>query len=144
MGVVEHGDVDRLRRLAGDGSSDLKSRRLEIGLGYGFSAFGGRFTSTPEIAIGLSDTGRDYRLGWRLAADARAGGSLELSLEATRRESANDNADPEHGIGLRLTFAVLGVRAGAAGTRAADDPAHRIGACRGPRTGGSPGPWAGP
>ena len=88
---------------AGSGASDLKSRRLELKLGYGFSAFGDRFTSTPEIGVGLSDTGRDYRLGWRLAADARAGGSLEFSLEATRRESANDNADPEHGIGFRLT-----------------------------------------
>ena len=88
---------------AGSGASDLKSRRLELKLGYGFSAFGDRFTSTPEIGVGLSDTGRDYRLGWRLTREARAGGSLELSLEATRRESANDNADPEHGIGFRLT-----------------------------------------
>ena len=90
---------------SGSGASDLKSRRLELKLGYGFSAFGGRFTSTPEIGIGLTDTGRDYRLGWRLAREARDGGSLELSLKATRRESANDNGGrgAEHGVGLRLT-----------------------------------------
>ena len=83
---------------------DLKSRRLEIKLGYGFSVLGGRFASIPEIGMGLSDSGRDYRLGWRLKRDMRGDtGSLELSLEATRRESANDDARPEHGIGLRLT-----------------------------------------
>ena len=83
---------------------DLKSRRLELKLGYGFSVLGGRFASIPEIGMGLSDSGRDYRLGWRLKRDMRGDtGSLEFSLEATRRESANDNARPEHGIGLRLT-----------------------------------------
>ena len=90
----------------GEGNRDLKSRRLEFKLGYGFSAFGDRFTWTPEAGAGLSDTGRDYSLGWRLVRGAGSGGdggSLELSFEATRRESANDNADPEHTIGLRLT-----------------------------------------
>ena len=87
-----------------DGGGDLESRRLELKLGYGFSAFGDRFTMTPEVGAGLSDTGRDYRLGWRLVRRSSGGdvGSLELAAEATRRESANDN-DAEHGIGLRLT-----------------------------------------
>ena len=31
------------------------------------------------------------------------GGSFELSFEARRRESANDDTPPEHEIGLRLT-----------------------------------------
>ena len=61
---------------------------------------------TPEIGIGLSDTGRDYSLGWRLVrggSGAPDGGSFELSLEGRRRESANDNAPAEHEAGLRLT-----------------------------------------
>ncbi len=74
-------------------------RRLEARFGYGFGMFGGRFTGTPEIGLGFSDAGRDYSLGWRLT---RAG-SLELSIDATRRDSANDNAPPEHGIGATLT-----------------------------------------
>ena len=86
------------------GGDDLKSRRLEIKLGYGFSVLGDRFTSIPEIGVGLTDTGRDYSLAWRLKRDMRGdAGSLELSLEATRRESANDNTRPEHGIGFRMT-----------------------------------------
>ena len=76
-------------------------RRLEARFGYGFAVYGGGFTMTPEIGLGLSDAGRDYSLGWRLT---RTGpGSLELSIDATRRERANDDVAPEHGIGVRLT-----------------------------------------
>ncbi len=78
-------------------------RRLEARFGYGFGMFGGRFTGTPEIGLGFSDAGRDYSLGWRLTRAGSAPGSLELSIDATRRESVNDNAPPEHGIGARLT-----------------------------------------
>ena len=87
---------------ANDDGDELQRRRLEVRLVYGLSAFGDRFTSTPELGLGLSDTGRDYSLGWRLGLARGGGTSLDLKLEATRRESANDN-DAEHGIGFRLT-----------------------------------------
>ena len=87
------------------GNDELKSRRLELKFGYGLSAFGDRFTWTPEAGVGLSDTGRDYSLGWRLVLGGSGsdGGSLELSFEARRRESANDDTPPVHEVGLRLT-----------------------------------------
>ena len=87
------------------GDDELKSRRLELKFGYGLSAFGDRFTWTPEAGIGLSDTGRDYSLGWRLVRGGFGGdgGSLELSFEARRRESANDDTPPEYEVGLRLS-----------------------------------------
>ena len=90
---------------SGTGGDDLERQRLEARFGYGFAMFGDRFTGTPEIGLGLSQAGRDYSLGWRLVRAQRKGdiGSLELSLEATRRESANDDAPPEHGIGFRVT-----------------------------------------
>ena len=96
----------------GGGEDDLGSRRLELKFGYGVGAFGDRFTWTPEAGVGLSDTGRDYALGWRLVRRTSGNdiGSLELSFEARRRESANDpgsgsgaGSPPEHEIGLRLT-----------------------------------------
>ena len=95
----------------GGGGDDLENRRLELRMGYGLSAFGDRFTSTPELGLGLSNGHREYTLGWRLdlapGSGSRAGGggpnALELRLEATRREAVNDNADPEHGVGLRVT-----------------------------------------
>ena len=93
---------------AGVDSGLLSRRRLEVRFGYGFPAFGDRFTSTPELGFGLSEAVRDYRLGWRLSRSARAG-SLDLSLESTRTEPANENAagygagaKPEHTVGLRI------------------------------------------
>ena len=87
------------------GNDDLMSRRLELRFGYGLPAFGGRFTWTPEAWVGLSDTGRDYSLGWRLVrgGSGDGGGSFEVSFEARRSESANDDTQPVHEVGLRFT-----------------------------------------
>ena len=85
----------------GDGGT--KSRqRFETRLGYGLSAFGDRFTATPEIGFGYSGTQRDYRLGWLLTRGGRLGGGLEMRLEGTRREGAGGDAGPEHALGFRL------------------------------------------
>ena len=88
--------------IGGDGDT-LAQRGFEIRLGYGLAAFGGGFTSRPELGFGLSNGQRDYSVGWRLMREGRYGGSLGLSLAASLRESANDNANPEHAIGARLS-----------------------------------------
>ena len=75
--------------------------RLEAEIGYGLPAFGGGFTGTPYLGFGTSDTERKYRLGWRLTRPAGAG-AFAFTLEAIRRETANDD-EPEHGIGFRAT-----------------------------------------
>ena len=95
---------DTLTGLAANDNGDDRQRRLETRFRYGFAAFGGRFTSLPEIAVGLSNARRDYSLGWRLvrAAGAPGGGAFELSVEALRRESANDDIAPEHQVGFRV------------------------------------------
>jgi len=112
MGVSARGGADALLGrttleglAANDDGDELQRRRLELKLGYGFAAFGDRFTSRPEAGFGMSDTGRDYGLAWRLVRDRRRGdiGSLEFALEARRRENDNDNARPEHSLGFRLT-----------------------------------------
>ena len=51
--------------------------------------FGDRITVTPEGGFGFSATQRDYRLCWRLTRAGAGPGSLELSMEARRREAAN-------------------------------------------------------
>ena len=58
-------------------------------------------TGTPYAGFGTSDTERRCRLGWRLTRPADPG-AFTFSLEASRRESADDNA-PEHGVGFRAT-----------------------------------------
>ena len=88
---------------ANDNDNDVDvAHRLEVKLSYGLPAFGSRFIGTPEMGFGFSDTGRDYSLGWGLGLARQDRTSLDLSFEGTRRESANDDRKPEHGMGLRL------------------------------------------
>ena len=86
---------------ANDDGGTLDRRRLEAKLGYGFAVFGDRLIGTPEIGLGLSDTGREYSLGWRLALARSHRVAFDLGLEGTRREAANDDRAPEHGLRLR-------------------------------------------
>ncbi len=63
----------------------------------------GQFASagTPNVVFGLSDTAREYRLGWRLTSVLPGDPGFEVSLDATRREAANGNEPSEHGVMLR-------------------------------------------
>ena len=99
--------VDRLwsardARGLGPGGEFEPERRLEGELGYGLAAFGGRFTGTPNLGLGLSDTARDWRIGWRLTPAAQGDLGFEVNLDATRREAAGDDAVPENAIRLEL------------------------------------------
>ena len=98
-------EQDTLARLAagGFGRDTLAEREFEIRLSYGLAALGNGFTSKPELGFGLSNGQRDYSVGWRLMREGRYGGSLGLSLEASLRESANDDANPQHAIAARLS-----------------------------------------
>ena len=83
----------------------LDARSFGASFGYGFGAFGDRFTLTPEFDFGLSDTGRDYRVGWRLNPSGSHRSSFELRLNGTRSEPANGNGpagEPEHSVGIEL------------------------------------------
>ena len=66
---------------------------------YGFPAFGGRFTASPHVGLGLSAAARDYSLGWRWTP-APSAPDLAFGFKATRRES--DAASPEHTAGLEV------------------------------------------
>ena len=76
-------------------------RRLQGKIGYGIAMFDGGFTGTPNLGVGFSETGRDYRVGWRLTSARRGDPGFRIDLDATRREAAN--ADAEHGLMLRGT-----------------------------------------
>ena len=110
-GATPSGGMDALldrETLAGFAPSDTNPGRFEASsrltgtLGYGLRAFGGGFTGTPNIGFGLSETGRDWRLGWRLTPARPGASGFEVTLDATRRESAR--ADAEHGMSLRSHF----------------------------------------
>ena len=103
---VDRGDAQRLwtmpdtAGLAANDEAANPSSRLDTELGYGLPMFGGSFTGTPNLGYGLSDGGaRDYRLGWRLVPAASGDTGFEVSLDAMRRETGDDDA--EHGVMLR-------------------------------------------
>ena len=85
-----------------NGDTTASTGRLEAELGYGIAMFDGGFTGTPHLGVGLTETGRDYRLGWRLTSARRGDPGFEINLEGTRSEAAD--ADAEHGIALRGTI----------------------------------------
>ena len=107
--LLARGTLTGLAAQPGSGSGpgdygDLRNSRLEARFGYGFPAWGGRFASVPEIGLGLSGTGREYILGWRLADDgSRDSGRFQLSTEARRIETAGGAGPAEHRIGARLS-----------------------------------------
>ena len=77
---------------------------VELRAGYGFAAFGDRFTATPNAAFSQADGGgRDYRIGWRL--DSAVGGApgFEVNLDVTRHEGSGGEP-PENGIELHGTI----------------------------------------
>ena len=107
--LLARGTLTGLAAQPGSGSGpgdhgDLRNSRLEARFGYGFPAWGGRFASVSEIGLGLTGTGREYILGWRLADDvSRGSGRFQLSTEARRIETAVGSGPAEHRIGARLS-----------------------------------------
>ena len=85
-----------------DAQESLTRRRLEVKLGYGFAFFDERYTAIPEIGLAVSDVGHEYSVGWLLMPAQRDRMEFNLGLKAIRRESVNDNLDPENRIDLRL------------------------------------------
>ena len=143
VGAQATGGADALferTTLAGLGAEEddaLSARRLDARIGYGLGVLDDRYTATPELGLGLSDTDRELRLGWRLTERVSTGLAFELWLEGTRREDV-DGGTPEHGLGVGLGWRLEGSRGGEAfdvrleATRldAANDdrpPEHRIG-----------------
>ena len=86
--------------LAAGGNAEPSSR-FDAEVGYGMALLGDRFTGTPNVGFGMSDTAREYRMGWRLTSAVLGDPGFEVNLDATRREPANDNGETEHGVMLR-------------------------------------------
>ena len=104
-GGPAEGGMDTLltrHTLAGLAVNDGAGRQqLEAQLGYGVPALNGQLTATPEIGIALSNSGRDYTLGWRLTPEQRGLPAFEFRIGAVRRES---DSEPEHSINFQLSI----------------------------------------
>ena len=75
----------------------MAESRWQAEAAYGLPVFGGRFTGSPHIGLGLAADGRDYTLGWRLTPTIDAP-DLSFGVQATRRE--RDGTVPEHTVGF--------------------------------------------
>ncbi len=103
------------------------------------ASFGGRYTTTPEVGLGLTEATREYSHTWRLEKERRAGLSFGAEVEAARLEAVAGDAGPEHrfvlGLGWRLEKArredvALEFRLEGARLETANDnarPEHRLG-----------------
>ena len=127
--------MEDARALAPDGAPE-PGRRFEAALGYGFGVLDEGWTAIPELGLGLSDTGRELRAGWRLVEGVSRGLAVELTLEGTRRERAA-GAGAEHGLAAGAGWRLAGPGAGTFALRleaamrgAANDearPEHELG-----------------
>ena len=88
-----------LEDRTGSGSNMAESRWVAEAA-YGLPVFGGRFTGSPHIGLGLATGARDYTLGWRLTPTIDAP-DLSFGVRALRRES--DLTAPEHAVGFEAT-----------------------------------------
>ncbi len=84
-------------RSLGDAGDDGNAR-LETKVGYGFPAFGGRYTATPSLGYGQWDSGRDLLLGVRLARTLSTGIRFGMDVEGQRSEGGSDGTG--HGLGV--------------------------------------------
>ena len=84
--------------------TDQGHGRLDARVGYGMALFRGHFLGTPEVGIGLSEVGHEWRLGWRLGLAGSKPVSFNLGLEATRWEPADPTTASESRVGLSATM----------------------------------------
>ena len=98
--------LDDTRGLAPDGEFEA-GRRIDARVGYGLPVFGGRFTGTPELSMGLSDGAREYRIGWRLSPVGGGIGpfaSFGIRMEAVREVPSRGESESRFGVVLEARF----------------------------------------
>ena len=101
LGTTSSGGLDAL--FTPDAVSERASAQITgrwtVEAAWVFPAFGGRYTGSPHAGLGLTNTTRNFSIGWRLAPGAGPGTpDLSLGILATRRES--EGTEPEHRIGI--------------------------------------------
>ncbi len=95
---------DAASRLAAsdDREDTTPNRRLEATLGYGVLHARGQLVGTPHAGLALSDTAREYLMGWRLGLARQEALHFELELHGARQEPLDDDRRPEHLLRLHL------------------------------------------
>ena len=88
---------------------------------YGLPVFGGRFTASPTVGVGIVGESRDYSLGWRLAPASESDApELSLGVEATRGSAVRRRLSTVSGWSSACAGEGGALRAGAAAIGGAD------------------------
>ena len=97
---------DRLTRgTRGYGDYGINAGRWTAEMGYGASAFRGRFTGTPHVGYAVSPDARELGAGWRLESEMGPNGlDLGLAVQTARRELLGQPADHAVGIEFRTRW----------------------------------------
>ena len=103
FGGQARGGLDALFQPATleDRTGSEATSRWAMEAAWGFPAFGGRWTGSPHVGLGLATAARDYSVGWRLTPEGRSAANVSFGLRATRRENAAQA--PEHTVGFEIT-----------------------------------------
>ena len=107
IGLASLAGTDAL--LGGEALAELAARdasrggRLAAEAAYGFPILGGRFTGAPWAGTGVLESGRDYRVGYRISSARPSDADMRFGIEGMRRESDGDAAT-EHAVNLRFAM----------------------------------------
>ena len=99
-GVEQLWSLRDARDLARDRAFEPAGPRVEAQVGYGLNALSGSGVLTPYAGLELAEAGER---AWRLGASWKMAPESTLSLEGSRRESANGSA-PIHELMLRASL----------------------------------------
>ena len=90
------------------GASGDAESRWQTEAAYSLPVFGGRFTGSPHMGLGLATGARNYTLGWRLTPGAASAPDLSFGVRAMHRES--DLAAPGRTLGFEAAIEKDGKR----------------------------------
>jgi len=80
------------------GATEPQSRS-QAQIAYGFAVFGGQFTGTPHLGLGLASNARDYTVGWRMTPES---GAPDISFEMKATRSETHGTVPDHAVGFEV------------------------------------------
>ena len=69
---------------------------------YGFSMLSGRFTGSPYIGTGITDSTQEYTLGWRLTPVHTTGKALNFTMDVKATHRETDDDEPTQFVGVEV------------------------------------------
>ena len=74
--------------------------RWNAEVAYGLSAWDGRFTGSPYIGLGITDSTQEYNLGWRLQPVYTTDQALNFTLNVQATHRQTDDHEPAQFVGV--------------------------------------------